>query len=43
MGFADPEYRIGFGYVMSQMWAGDLMDPDPRAQLLARTVYQCLS
>mgnify|MGYP002842785408 FL=1 len=43
MGFADPEYHIGFGYVMSQMWAGDLMDPDPRAQLLARAVYQCLS
>ncbi len=41
-GWADPEHRIGFGYVMGQMWNGGLMEPDPRAQLLAGAVYGSL-
>lgn len=42
MGFADPEYGIGMGYVMNRMWEGGLMDPDPRAQSLAGAVYESL-
>ena len=41
-GWADPEHRIGFGYVMGQMWDGGLMTPDPRAQALAGAVYRSL-
>ena len=37
---ADPEARIGFGYVMNQM----LFDPagDPRSTGLLRALYDCL-
>lgn len=42
IGFADPEHRVGFGYAMSQMWAGDFGTLDPRAQLLAGAVYESL-
>jgi len=42
VGFADPEHRIGFGYAMSQMWAGDFGTADPRSQLLAAAVYEAL-
>ena len=41
LGFADPEHRIGFGYAMNQMRAGDFGTLDPRAQLLA--VYESRS
>ena len=41
-GFADPEHRIGFGYAMSQMWAGPFGTIDPRMQLLAAAVYESL-
>ena len=40
LGLADPEARIGFGYVMNQM----LFDPagDPRSTGLLRALYECL-
>ncbi|MBW2499927.1 MAG: beta-lactamase family protein [Deltaproteobacteria bacterium] len=40
LGLADPEARIGFGYVMNQM----LFDPagDPRSTGLLRALYDCL-
>jgi len=41
-GFADPEHRIGFGYAMNQMWAGEFGTIDPRMQLLAGAVYESL-
>ena len=41
-GFADPEHRIGFGYAMSKMWAGEFGTIDPRAQSLAGAVYESL-
>jgi CubicO group peptidase (beta-lactamase class C family) len=40
IGFADPEARVGFGYVMSQMHAG--MPPDPRALRLIDALYASL-
>jgi CubicO group peptidase (beta-lactamase class C family) len=42
IGWADPVSKIGFGYAMNQMWTGGLMTPDPRAQGLARAVYESL-
>ena len=40
LGFADPESRVGFGYVMNQMQAG--MPPDPRALRLVDALYASL-
>jgi CubicO group peptidase (beta-lactamase class C family) len=40
IGFADPDARIGFGYVMNQMQAG--MPPDPRALRLIDALYASL-
>jgi CubicO group peptidase (beta-lactamase class C family) len=40
LGFADPEARVGFGYVMNQMQAG--MPPDPRALRLVDALYASL-
>jgi CubicO group peptidase (beta-lactamase class C family) len=42
IGFADPQHRIGFGYAMNQMWAGEFGTIDPRAQLLAGAVYEAM-
>ncbi len=39
LGFADPEARIAFGYVMNQMQLG--MTADARAQSLVEAVYAC--
>ena len=41
LGFADPDARLGFGYVMNEMHAG-LWLIDPRAAALIDAVYQCL-
>ena len=41
-GWADPEHRIGFGYAMNQMWAGEFGTIDPRSQLLAGAVYEAI-
>ncbi len=38
LGFADPDARIGFGYVMNQMQLG----VDTRAEVLVRAVYAAL-
>jgi CubicO group peptidase (beta-lactamase class C family) len=40
IGFADPEARVGFGYVMNQ--AQDAMPPDPRALRLIDALYASL-
>ncbi|MGO9062313.1 MAG: serine hydrolase domain-containing protein [Candidatus Binataceae bacterium] len=40
LGLADPDTKIGFGYVMNQMGAGLLVDP--RAEALINAVYQSL-
>jgi len=40
VGFADPEYRIGFGYVMNRMGPHILLDP--RAVALIGAVYACI-
>jgi len=37
LGFADPENRIGFGYVMNQMEAGVL--PGTRAGTIVDSLY----
>ncbi len=42
LGYADPEAKLGFGYVMNQMWTPSLSNPDPRAQGLAAAVYESL-
>ncbi len=42
LGYADPEFNLGFGYVMNQMWTTTLSNPDPRAQGLAAAVYESL-
>ncbi|MCZ6712895.1 MAG: serine hydrolase [Deltaproteobacteria bacterium] len=39
LGFADPEARIAFGYVLNQMQLG--MTADARAQCLVEAVYAC--
>ncbi len=39
VGFADPDRRIGFGYVMNRMGAHILIDP--RADALIRALYRC--
>lgn len=39
LGFADPEARIGFGYVMNQMQMGI----DGRSERLVRAVYAALA
>ncbi len=39
LGFADPEARIAFGYVMNQMQLG--LTADARAQSLVEAVYAC--
>jgi CubicO group peptidase (beta-lactamase class C family) len=38
LGFADPEARVGFGYVMNQMQLG----VDSRSEMLVRAVYSAL-
>jgi len=40
LGFADPDYALGFGYVTNRM--GQQLLIDPRAQRLIQAVYQCL-
>jgi CubicO group peptidase (beta-lactamase class C family) len=40
LGFADPEARVGFGYVMNQMQLG--LTGDARAASLVESVYACL-
>lgn len=40
IGFADPEARVGFGYVMNQ--AQDAMPPDPRALRVIDALYASL-
>ncbi|MBV8771892.1 MAG: serine hydrolase, partial [Deltaproteobacteria bacterium] len=40
LGFADPEARIGFGYIMNKMGSGILVDP--RARTLFEAVYASL-
>ena len=42
LGYADPEARLGFSYVMNQMWSGAPGQPDPRAMSLMRAVHGCL-
>ncbi len=39
LGFADPEARIGFGYVMNQMQLGI----DGRSEMLVRAVYEAVA
>lgn len=41
MGYADPEYRIGYGYVTSQM--GTVLTGDPRDVSLRRALYSVVS
>jgi CubicO group peptidase (beta-lactamase class C family) len=40
LGFADPEARVGFGYIMNRMGPHILLDPRPRA--LIEAVYAAL-
>jgi CubicO group peptidase (beta-lactamase class C family) len=40
--FADPRAKLGFAYVMNQMWPNDPANPDPRALALVRAVYRSL-
>ncbi|MBW2401514.1 MAG: beta-lactamase family protein, partial [Deltaproteobacteria bacterium] len=40
LGFADPEARLGFGYVMNRMHLA--AEPDPRAHTLVKATYACL-
>ena len=40
LGFADPDARIGFGYVMNRM--GPYILLDPRAIALVDALYSCL-
>jgi CubicO group peptidase (beta-lactamase class C family) len=40
LGFADPEFGIGFGYITNRMGQGLLVDP--RAQKLIDCLYACL-
>jgi len=42
LGYADPERKLGFGYVMNQMWTTTLSNPDPRAQGLVAAVHESL-
>jgi len=41
LGFADPDTKLGFGYVMNEMHAG-LWLIDPRAAALIDAVYECV-
>jgi CubicO group peptidase (beta-lactamase class C family) len=41
LGFADPEARLGFGYVMNRMHLG--AEPDPRAHTLVKATRRCLA
>lgn len=40
MGFADPEARLGFGYVMTRLGGGLLLND--RGQSLIDATYRCL-
>jgi CubicO group peptidase (beta-lactamase class C family) len=40
LGFADPDARIGFGYVMNRQGAGILIDERPRRLIAA--LYECI-
>ena len=40
LGFADPQAKVGFGYVMNKMQAGILIDP--RATALIDAAYASL-
>jgi CubicO group peptidase (beta-lactamase class C family) len=40
LGFADPDVKLGFGYVMNRMRLG--AELDPRADGLVKAVYRCL-
>ncbi|MCY4392990.1 MAG: serine hydrolase [Chloroflexi bacterium] len=42
LGFCDPDRGLGFGYAMNQMWTNTLAADDPRANGLARAVYDSL-
>jgi CubicO group peptidase (beta-lactamase class C family) len=41
LGFADPEARLGFGYVMNRMHLA--AEPDPRAHTLVKATARCLA
>ena len=41
LAFADPDARLGFGYVMNEL-RFDATEGDPRSEELVRAVYQCL-
>jgi CubicO group peptidase (beta-lactamase class C family) len=43
VGFADPEARVGFGYVPNQYLGATLTEPDMRAQALVTAVYGSLA
>ncbi len=42
MAFADPDARLGFGYVMNEMHIGVWLI-DPRVRTLIQAVYEALS
>ena len=42
MGFADPERRLGVGYVSNTMWIGEPTSPDPRVSRLLSATYAAL-
>ncbi len=42
LGYADPDTKLGFGYVMNQMWSGGMMSPDPRAGSLVKALNESL-
>jgi CubicO group peptidase (beta-lactamase class C family) len=41
LSFADPDARVGFGYVMNDL-RFDLKEGDPRSESLVRALYRCL-
>jgi CubicO group peptidase (beta-lactamase class C family) len=41
LAFADPDARLGFGYVMNEL-RFDANEGDPRSEELVRAVYECL-
>lgn len=42
LGYADPDTKVGFGYVMNQMWSGGMTNLDPRAGGLVKAVNESL-
>ena len=41
LSFADPDARVGFGYVMNDL-RFDVKEGDPRSESLVRALYGCL-